>query len=121
MTILKHRPLSIIKQLSIQGAHGSFHGDKGASSTSHDILFVSLKESVILDEFMGSGHHLRYAEDVIDVSVSYAQLQVNKRNKTTPALHNPQVIQIHTGGINGNFSHRVKVHFQQQSLLYTYI
>ena len=98
MTILKHRPLSIIKQLSIQGAHGSFHGDKGASSTSHDILFVSLKESVILDEFMGSGHCLRYAEDVIDVSVSYAQLLVNKMNKTTPALHNPQVIQIRTDG-----------------------
>ena len=59
---------------------------------------------------MGSGHCLRYAEDFIDVSVSYAQLQVNKRNKITPALHNSQVIQIRTGGINGNFSHRVKVY-----------
>ena len=78
VTILKYCPQSIIKQLSIQGAHESFHGDKGASSISHDIPFVSLKESVILDEFVGSSHHLRHAKDVIDVSVSYAQLQVNK-------------------------------------------
>ena len=48
---------------------------------SHDVLFVSLKEPVIPDEFVGSGHHLWYNEDVIDVSVSYAQLQVNKRMK----------------------------------------
>ena len=45
---------------------------------SHNILFVSLKEPVIPDEFVGSGHHLQYTEDVIDVSVSYAQLQVTK-------------------------------------------
>ena len=38
---------------------------------SHDVLFVSLKELVIPDEFMGIGHHLWYNEDVIDVSVSY--------------------------------------------------
>ena len=93
MTILKYRPQSIIKQLSIQGAHGSFHGDKGASSTSHDILFVRLKESVILDEFVGSGHHLRHAENAIDVSVSYAQLQVNKLIKQ---LQHFTTIQIHT-------------------------
>ena len=63
---------------------------------SHDVLFVILKEPVIPDEFMGIGHHLWYSEDVTDVSVSCAQLQVNKRNKITQALHNPQVIQIHT-------------------------
>ena len=57
---------------------------------------MSLKELVIPDEFVGSGHHLQYTEDVINVSVSYAQLQVNKRNKIPQALHNPQVIQIHT-------------------------
>ena len=66
--------------------NGSFHGK------SHDVLFVSLKESVILDKFMGSGHCLWYTEDVIDVGVSYVQLQVNKRNKITQVLHNPQVI-----------------------------
>ena len=63
---------------------------------SHDVLFVSLKEPVIPDEFVGIGHHLWYTEDVIDVSVSYAQLQVNKRNKISQLLHDPQVIQIHT-------------------------
>ena len=66
------------------------------SMVPHDVLFMSLKEPVIPDEFVGSSHHLQCTEDVIDVSVSYAQLQVNKRNKVLQALHNPQVIQIHT-------------------------
>ena len=64
--------------------NGCFHGDKGVNSKSHDV--VSLKESVILDEFVGSSHHLSYTEDVIDVNVSYAQLQVNKRNKCFTTL-----------------------------------